>query len=117
LLVVTPDGAPVPELVVAVISAERGRGVGRRLVDVQGLHEWWAIPASLARLRRHCSALFASEAAATWLVDDAVPVNMVQRVLGHERSSTTLGLHTRRTDDPTRVLRALDDPDEPSTVG
>lgn len=79
------------------------------------------------------SALFASEAAAvnhvarhqagglrfhdlrhsyaTWLVVDGVPVNMVQRVLGHERSSTTLDLYTRRTDDPTRVLRALDDRD------
>ena len=79
------------------------------------------------------SALFASEAAAvihvarrqagglrfhdlrhsyaTWLVDDGVPVNMVQRVLGHERSSTTLDLYTRRTDDPSRVLRALDDDD------
>jgi integrase len=50
---------------------------------------------------------------ATWLVDDGVPVNMVQRVLGHERSSTTLDLYTRRTDDPSRVLRALDDEDEP----
>jgi len=36
---------------------------------------------------------------------------MVQRVLGHERSSTTLDLYTRRTDDPSRVLRALDDDD------
>jgi integrase len=27
---------------------------------------------------------------ATWLVDDGVPVNMVQKVMGHERSSTTL---------------------------
>ncbi|MEV4648361.1 tyrosine-type recombinase/integrase [Saccharopolyspora sp. NPDC049357] len=34
----------------------------------------------------------------TWLVDDGVPVNVVQRVLGHERSSTTLDLYTRRTD-------------------
>lgn len=38
---------------------------------------------------------------ATWLVDDGVPVNMVQRVLGHERSSTTLvtssASSTRRT--------------------
>ncbi len=50
---------------------------------------------------------------ATWLVDDGVPVNMVQRVLGHERSSTTLDLYTRRTDDPSRVLRALDDEDDP----
>jgi hypothetical protein len=29
--------------------------------------------------------------------------------MGHERSSTTLDLYTRRTDDPTRILRALDD--------
>jgi len=49
---------------------------------------------------------------AIWLVDDGVPVNMVQRVLGHERSSTTLDLYTRRTDDPSRVLRALDDEDD-----
>jgi hypothetical protein len=37
---------------------------------------------------------------------------MVQRVMGHERSSTTLNLYTRRTDDPTRVLRALDDEED-----
>jgi hypothetical protein len=42
---------------------------------------------------------------------------MVQRVMGHERASTTLDLYTRRTEDPTRILRALgdatdDDPDE-----
>ena len=36
---------------------------------------------------------------ATWLVDDGVPVNMVQQVMGHERSSTTLDLYTRRADD------------------
>ena len=48
---------------------------------------------------------------ATWLVDDGVPPNMVQRVMGHERSSTTLDLDTRRTDDATRILRALDDGD------
>ncbi len=46
---------------------------------------------------------------ATWLVDDGVPVNMVQRVMGHERSSTTLDLYTRRTDDHDRILQALDD--------
>ncbi|MGH4010337.1 MAG: tyrosine-type recombinase/integrase [Pseudonocardiaceae bacterium] len=46
---------------------------------------------------------------ATWLVDDGVPVNMVQRVMGHERSSTTLDLYTRRTNDHDRILRALDD--------
>ncbi|WP_219419671.1 GNAT family N-acetyltransferase [Pseudonocardia nigra] len=33
LLLVTPDGAPVPELVVAVMPAGRGRGVGRSLLD------------------------------------------------------------------------------------
>ncbi len=40
---------------------------------------------------------------------------MVQRVMGHERSSTTLDLYTRRTEDPTRILRALDDEDAPTT--
>jgi hypothetical protein len=34
---------------------------------------------------------------------------MVQRVMDHERSSTTLDLYTRRTDDHGRILRALDD--------
>ncbi|MFD1524388.1 site-specific integrase [Pseudonocardia yunnanensis] len=48
---------------------------------------------------------------ATWLVDDGVPPNMVQRVMGHERSSTTLDLYTRRTADSTRILQALDDED------
>lgn len=46
---------------------------------------------------------------ATWLVDDGVPPNMVQRVLGHEHASTTLDLYTRRTDNSDRILRALDD--------
>ena len=48
---------------------------------------------------------------ATWLVDDGVPPNMVQRVMGHERASTTLDLYTRRTDDADRILRALNDAD------
>jgi hypothetical protein len=42
---------------------------------------------------------------------------MVQRVMGHERSSTTLDLYTRRTDDPTRILRALDDDEEDEDDG
>lgn len=54
---------------------------------------------------------------ATWLVDDGVPPNMVQRVLGHERSSTTLDLYTRRTDNSERILQALDDEDGPDGVG
>lgn len=52
---------------------------------------------------RHCYA--------TWLVDDGVPINMVQRVLGHERSVTTLDLYTRRSDGEDRILRALDPQD------
>jgi GNAT superfamily N-acetyltransferase len=32
-LVVTPDGVPVPEIVVAVAPVARGCGVGRRLLD------------------------------------------------------------------------------------
>jgi hypothetical protein len=45
-------------------------------------------------------------------VDDGVPPNMVQRVMGHERSSTTLDLYTRRTDDASRILRALSDEED-----
>jgi hypothetical protein len=32
-------------------------------------------------------------------------------VLGHERSTTTLDLYTRRTDNSSRILDALNDPD------
>ena len=50
-------------------------------------------------------------------MDDGVPPNTVQRVMGHERSSTTLDLYTRRTDNSSRILDALnypvgDEPDE-----
>ncbi|MFC5993637.1 tyrosine-type recombinase/integrase [Pseudonocardia hispaniensis] len=55
---------------------------------------------------------------ATWLVDDGVPINMVQRVMGHERSTTTLDLYTRRTDGHDRILRALgEDDDEDGPAG
>ena len=60
---------------------------------------------------------------ATWLVDDGVPPNMVQRVVGHERSSTTLDLYTRSTDNSVRILQTLDDqaddedPDDPNLPG
>ena len=37
---------------------------------------------------------------------------MVQRVMGHERSSTTIDLYTRRTDNSDRILQALSDPDD-----
>ena len=53
---------------------------------------------------------------ATWLVDAGVPPNMVQRVMGHERSSTTLDLYTRRTNNAERILRALSDDDEDGVV-
>ncbi|MGH3693626.1 MAG: tyrosine-type recombinase/integrase [Pseudonocardiaceae bacterium] len=46
---------------------------------------------------------------ATWLVDDGVPPNMVARVMGHEKITTTLELYTRRTDDESRILNALTD--------
>lgn len=58
---------------------------------------------------------------ATWLVDDGVPPNMVQRVMGHESVTTTLQLYTRRTEHHDRILDALggadviaedDDPDD-----
>ena len=49
---------------------------------------------------------------ATWLVDDGVPINMVQKVLGRERSSTTLDLYTRKTANHDRIRQALDDCDQ-----
>jgi integrase len=53
-----------------------------------------------------------SRSYATWLVDDGVPPNMVARVMGHEKITTTLQLYTRRTDDETRILDALTDSPE-----
>lgn len=49
---------------------------------------------------------------ATWLEMGGVPPNMVQRVMGYERLSTTLDRYTRRTDNPDRILGALPDPDD-----
>jgi integrase len=61
---------------------------------------------------------------ATWLVDDEVPPNMVQRVMGHEHVSTTLQLYVRRTEHHDRIRRALgatistpDDPDDDDSTG
>jgi integrase len=46
---------------------------------------------------------------ATWLVSDDVPVNVVQKVMGHEQTSTTLNRYTRTPDDySARVLAAFD---------
>jgi hypothetical protein len=46
-----------------------------------------------------------------------VPVNMVQRVMGHERSITTLDLYARRTNDEGRILQALTDAHGPDDTG
>lgn len=44
---------------------------------------------------------------ATWLVSDGVPVNVVQKVMGHEQASTTLNRYTQTPDDfGARVLAA-----------
>ncbi|MEU6075837.1 tyrosine-type recombinase/integrase [Micromonospora sp. NPDC047074] len=46
---------------------------------------------------------------ATWLVTDGVPINLVQRVMGHEQASTTLNRYTHTPDDyAARVLDAFD---------
>jgi integrase len=75
-------------------------------VDAPGRQARRASPAGGLRFRdlRH--------AYVTWLVDDGVPPNVVLRVMGHERSSTTLDLYTRRTDNADRILQAFDDPDD-----
>jgi integrase len=46
---------------------------------------------------------------ATWLVSEGVPVNVVQKVMGHEQGSTTLNRYTHTPDDySARVLAAFD---------
>ena len=53
---------------------------------------------------------------ATWLVSDNVPVNVVQRLLGHKNASTTLNryVHAPRDDDE-RVRRLFEgDDDDPA---
>jgi integrase len=47
---------------------------------------------------------------ATWLVTDGVPINVVQRVMGHEQASTTLNRYTHTPDDyADHVRKALAD--------
>lgn len=49
----------------------------------------------------------------TWLADDGVPVNKLQRVMGHENVTTTLKFYVRKTEDHDAILSALDDdPDD-----
>lgn len=46
---------------------------------------------------------------ATWLVTDGVPVNDVQRVMGHEQATTTLNLYTHHSGTATdRVRKTFD---------
>jgi integrase len=47
---------------------------------------------------------------ATWLVSDGVPVNIVQKVMGHESASTTLNLYTHAPHDyEGRIKGVFDD--------
>lgn len=57
---------------------------------------------------------------ATWLVSDGVPVNDVQRVMGHEQATTTLNLYTHGSGESASRIRGTFDafslppaPDEP----
>lgn len=43
---------------------------------------------------------------ATWLVSDGVPINVVQRVMGHENASTTLNLYTHTPSDYDSRIRS-----------
>jgi integrase len=43
---------------------------------------------------------------ATWLVSDGLPVNVVQRVIGHEQGSTTLNLYGHASEDHEDAVRA-----------
>ncbi|HEX2417516.1 MAG TPA: site-specific integrase, partial [Micromonosporaceae bacterium] len=44
---------------------------------------------------------------ATWLVSDGLPVNVVQRVMGHARASTTLNLYTHAPEDYDERVRQV----------
>jgi integrase len=53
---------------------------------------------------------------ATWLVSDGVPVNVVQRVMGHEQASTTLNRYTHTPDDYGQRVRATFDDSAPFSL-
>ena len=53
---------------------------------------------------------------ATWLVSDGVPVNAVQRVMGHEQASTTLNRYTHTPDDYSQRVRAAFDGPAPFSL-
>jgi integrase len=88
-------------------------------VDELGPHKWratWADKEGVSSSKefmteRDAVAMVAERAAgglrmhdlrhsyATWLVSDGVPINVVQRVMGHQNASATLNLYTHAPDD------------------
>jgi integrase len=48
----------------------------------------------------------------TWLADDGVSPNKIQKVMGHENFTTTMKLYVRKTEDHDAILDALDDDDD-----
>jgi hypothetical protein len=75
-----------------------------------------------ARPHRTLAQLAPAQAETLWGSTSRSPAlnsssRLVQRVMGHERSATTLDLYTRRSDGEDRILRALagdnDDKEEP----
>ena len=50
---------------------------------------------------------------ATWLVSDGLPVNVVQRLMGHERAATTLNRYVHAPRDYDARVRHLFEDDEP----
>jgi integrase len=53
---------------------------------------------------------------ATWLVSDGVPLNVVQRVMGHEQATTTLNRYTHTPDDYGQRVRAAFDGSAPFSL-
>jgi hypothetical protein len=82
--------------------------LGLNLIDLRAAPRVTAESPGLNRIRSQSSYLHTSvpdafDAILTVTIDDGVPVSKVQRVVGHERSSTTLDFYTHRTDDRRRV--------------
>ncbi|NKQ53310.1 site-specific integrase [Amycolatopsis sp. K13G38] len=48
----------------------------------------------------------------TWLADDGVPPNKLQKVMGHESVTTTLKFYVRKTEDHDAILDVLNDPED-----
>jgi integrase len=53
----------------------------------------------------------------TWLADDGVPPNKIQKVMGHESITTTMQLYVRKTEDHEAILNVLDDDDDDGPAG